>query len=513
MNPTRWTLVGCGLSLLWLALAFFAMPWMIDQGFQGRGPLAALMGDRATHGLAFYQDAWSQIALEASAFGVVMGAVLLTLIRRGELEQHWFAPASARDLATVRIVLVALQLFLLLPPPSYGCSGCDPGFSARLAELGPAFYESLPSLDGLLAPFGSPRPDAQLLHGVWLASLAGGVLALIGLWTRAGLLTLAWGSTVLVAHSYSFREYHHPEALFLLALWVLALAPIGPALSLDALIRRVRATSRSGRFDPEAGAPRSPLFRWPLTLIMWLVAITYLDAGLSKLTSGGLAWLDGDTLAHYFARDGLARGHALGIWLAGHPWLLSPMAVGALLFELSFFAAVLYPRLAPFYVVAGIGMHTGIYVVHGPLFLQTMSLYVVFLEPVRARLCELFAAPPDPLTLIYDGGCRRCRRTMAVFDEVAAPGRLRFVNFEDELVGHTRGEPEELRHALHAVLPGGQVVVGFEALTALARALPVLWPLRPLLVLARATGAGSALDQRAAARRRELGCRSATCML
>jgi len=92
----------------------------------------------------------------------------------------------------------------------------------------------------------------------------------------------------------------------------------------------------------------------------------------------------------------------------------------------------------------------------------------------------------DTLTVVYDGDCKLCRRTIASLRTLDVLGRVRYVN---PLDGDARDAPElrqlgadALARDLYA-LEGGKVHAGFEAYKALAARIPVLWPVLPLLYL------------------------------
>lgn len=296
------------------------------------------------------------------------------------LHDHWFAPAPLRDLAAVRIVLVGMQLTLLLWPHLArklgACLGCNPRYQLALAAIDAREFTPLPVLKLLLLPLGwGARPGPELLHTVWVVTAVAGGLALLGLLTRPSLLVLAAGSTLLVAHAYSYRERHHPEAMLTIMLWTLAFAPSGARWSLDALMRRWRGGP--------AGPDLSPYARWPLRLGQWLFVLMYLSAGTSKLLSGGIRWMNGYTLATYIADNALERGSALGVWVAQQLPMVQLLSIGAILFELGFVAVMLWPRLTWVFVLGGIALHTGIFVLQRAPFPQLIALYIVFIGELR----------------------------------------------------------------------------------------------------------------------------------
>ena len=300
---------------------------------------------------------------------------------RKRLHDHWFAPAPLRDLAAVRTVLVGMQLTLLLWPylarKVGACAGCNLAYQLRLSGIDSHEFFPLPALKVLLLPLGwGVRPNAELLETVWFATIVAGVFALAGLLTRPSLLVLAAGSTLLVAHAYSYREYHHPEAMLTIMLWTLALAPSGARWSLDALIGRWR-NGVAPEFSPHA--------RWPLRLGQWLFVLMYLSAGTSKLLNGGIRWLNGYTLAAFIGDNALERGSALGVWIAQQLPLLQLLSVGSLGLELGFIAVMLWPRYTLLFVLGGIALHTGIFVLQRAPFPQLIALYSVFIGQLRQQ--------------------------------------------------------------------------------------------------------------------------------
>lgn len=454
--------------------------------------------------------------------GVPGSAAMSNLLKR--LDRSWFAPASLVDLASVRVALVCVQLVLLLVPAiAYtvgACPGCTMEFHRDLVRVDPTNYLPIPALKVLMLPFGpwGSRPELMFLQAVWILAVVTGITSLVGLYTRPSLLAFAAANTLLTAHSYSYGEFHHTEALITIAFWALAFGPSGEALSLDSLGSRLRVAVGGMRFTPVRTVAReSTLARWPLLLMQWCLALSYISAGLAKLLNGGFAWFNGYSLAYYIGADAVSRHSSLGLWFASHIPLLSVLAVLTVVIELTFVLAILFPRLALWYVLLGTGMHVGIYLLQRAPFPQTVALYIVFIEALRRQLGHRFARSRAAAswTVVYDGRCPLCLRTMVMLDAADWRHRLAVVDLESEWPRLAAVAPslttDQARLAMHVIGPDGTVHRGFFAFRELAGVLPVLWPLWPLLHLPGLGRLGPWVYQVVAGRRTRHVCAAEVC--
>jgi hypothetical protein len=289
------------------------------------------------------------------------------------LDRHWFAPASLRDLAVVRIVVFASQTLVFLWYPVT--------LRDQLLQTTGAtdLYQPLLILRVLLAPFGQlgeTPPSAMFLIDVYVVAIVAGVLATIGLFSRVSMLAATAANVLLQAHHYSYGEFHHAEALMMIALGVLAVGPSAEVWSVDAVRRR----RRSGRPLPEM----SVFARWPLRLIQWMLALIYLSAAWAKLGNGGLAWFNGHTMTVHYVAIAIEKDRAVPAYFATLPPKLhiAPSVI-AWLVEATFFVAILVPRLAWVLVVGGATLHLAVFATMGITFLQNILLYSVFLESLR----------------------------------------------------------------------------------------------------------------------------------
>lgn len=308
-------------------------------------------------------------------------------------QRYWFAPAPCLDLAILRVLAVATQLFCVIV------------FQAQLdvlearAALPADSWQPLIILNMLNLPWGwGFRPSFDVLQFVYYVSLVAGLLSLIGLLTNAALVVFAVTCVYLQAFSYSFGDFHHPEAVMMVALSALALAPSGRVLSVDAWLR----SRRAGRDEGGLLASSDEFAGWPIKLLQWFFVLMYASAVWSKMRESGLDWPNGFTLQYYLAQDSLRWGNALGYWLSQQHLLVMLGQYGVLLFQATFALAVIFPRLRWIYVPAGLALHIGIYLTLTAPFFQWIALYAVFIpwaeawRMVRARFGDLPAPAGKP---------------------------------------------------------------------------------------------------------------------
>jgi len=499
---------------LWVALVTLVLPDLLARAWRGEGPgwLSARLAGRGSIPLEEYLSDLRGLGLRVSAMLALFAGLAAAWARRGvSVTDRLLEPAPLRDLALARVVVTGLALVLLLwPGLPFMSLASDPAYQTLLTHA-PAGLFDPPLALRLLLP-GVGRPAAALLEGIWIVALASAVLGVVGALGRVPLLALAWANTVLVGHAYSYGEYHHPEALHAIALWLVAIAPSTRELSFDALRRRAREARARGRFEPRPGPLLSPHARWPLVLLALLFAVTYFDAAIEKLLGGGLSWFDPGTMAYYMAVDGTRQEMPIAIWLSRHLAFLAPLSAGSWAIEFLFPLALVSVALAPVLVLLAAAMHVAIWVIHGPPFLQHVVLLpVAFQEPLRRVWRRVRGPAPDRLRVLYDGHCDLCIRSMTILETLDATDRLEFLDLEDEKEAARlpRIDRLEALARMHVVDASGRVWRGFEAFRRLSLALPALWPAVPLLHAPGSGRLGPVIYDAIARRRNRRGCRLA----
>jgi len=303
--------------------------------------------------------------------------------------RYWFSPSPAIDLDVLRIVAVATQLLWLRGTSWWWGPTLD--HLARTAALPDLFYKPI-GLLAVYAALGGARPSIEVVSAIYWVTCGAGIFALVGLYTRYAVAVLAAGSLFLTTFSYSFSDFHHPEAILLIALLVLAVSPVGRTLSIDALRVRLQLNTDARAFVPWDQTQEIHEFAgWPVRFVRVLFAMVYLSAALSKLSlSVGLfTWANGETLQYYMIQDGIRFSSDIAFGFAELPvGVLSLFSWGALLLEGTFWLVLVWPRLALFYLPSGIGFHVGVYATQRAAFFQYPALYACFI-PFRRLILAL----------------------------------------------------------------------------------------------------------------------------
>lgn len=120
-----------------------------------------------------------------------------------------------------------------------------------------------------------------------------------------------------------------------------------------------------------------------------------------------------------------------------------------------------------------------------------------------------------PLTVLFDGGCPLCRRTVRLFRRLDWRHRLRFVDGTSaparEQIAPGLTEAQVLVE-MYVVDPAGRLHGGYDGYLVMSRSVPLLWPLALLGRLPGLRQAGDAIYRLIAANRVRRGrCTDETC--
>ena len=281
--------------------------------------------------------------------------------------KYWFTPSPYFDLAIVRVLAVAFQLYILL---SYF------GGVLGALQLPDSIYLPLPALKIFMLPWGwGARPDEAMVLTIFWSTIVAGILALIGLLTNVSLFCFAMGCIFLKAFEYSFGEQHHPEAIMMVALVVFSFSPCGKVLSVDSFLKKLRKRATS---EVQLLQYKGEYAGWPIKLMQCFFALMYISAIQSKLTHGGLDWVNGFTLQYYLVQDGIRGDSPLALWVSQFHYPVYFLQIFVLSFQATFFLIIFFPKLRWIYLPIGLVFHIGIYLTLKAPFPQWIVLYALF---------------------------------------------------------------------------------------------------------------------------------------
>lgn len=198
--------------------------------------------------------------------------------------------------------------------------------------------------------------------GVWAAAFVGlGMLLYGGKLAKPGMLVWLLFSWLLLANeALNIKAY---DRLLTWTAWGLLLGPIGE--------RGLTAKHRS------------PYGRWFLLLVFCAL---YGSTGWLKTLKETEGWLNGEVLAYHLVHQHFGL-QAVGVWLSDKPFFTTAMSWFTLAFEAAFPLLIWIRRVNPWLLLAGIGLHAGIYLTMnvGPFSFVALIAYPVLLHPETAR--------------------------------------------------------------------------------------------------------------------------------
>jgi len=267
---------------------------------------------------------------------------------QGQLERL-FAPAWAGGWALARVGWALAALYALAPRGRYIE---DAYASADMIFRSAPFY----TVDHwvLTAPTG---------YALWFVGVAAALKVLYG-----GRLTrLAIVAYLVADWLLLLNEGLMIKAYDRLQLWQALALMCGP-ISARGLVDRWR----------------SPFGRYALLIVYSAI---YLSTGVTKALEEA-RWWTGDVLAHSLSAVAFTRGDwAPALWVARTEWVVDPLSWFTMIFEVGFVFAIGWRALNPWVLLAGFGMHCGIFFLMevGPFSAIAVSVYPLLLHPEVAR--------------------------------------------------------------------------------------------------------------------------------
>lgn len=239
--------------------------------------------------------------------------------------------------------------------------------------------------------------------------------------------------------------------------------------------------------------------------LMIQVCVIYFFTGAHKVTKE--LWYNGTAL-YYAMRLDEFNATGLNIWLTRSAFFVMASTYFTLLWELTF-PLLIWFRSTRYWVLGlGVMFHLGIYLLMRIEDFSWVMIgsYGVFVSDRALHRFRAFFRRPQ-FVLLYDSWCPVCTTFRARAERLDYFRLLQFASLREpdaRLSGRNIDFTLAERRMACISLTDGSVVYGFASLVNVCRALPLCWPLLPLLQMAAATGTGDKLYDYLAVRRRIL---------
>jgi Vitamin K-dependent gamma-carboxylase len=356
--------------------------------------------------------------------------------------------------------------------------------SSWMAWYGPHAWITLPTMHVI-----EPGPRLSLfailpqtdfwIHALFWALLLAALCLTIGLFTRL--------STVIVFLCLASIDQRNlfilngGDTFLRLAGFFLIFAPAGAALSADRLIRIWRG---------KEGAEIRPRPPWAQRMIQFELAILYFASFCWKV--GGTPWVQGTALYYVFHVDELQR-FPLPSWFL-RPTMLKLESWFALALEFSLGILIWVRELRYYLLALGLLFHLTLeYALNVPMFQwDVLSAYVLFIDAADLRRfwhgisSRIGPHLRGPVTVTYDLRSQRMARIANLLAALDIFGQL-------SLVGSHDSQRSSAQHSSSAQNPRNAWMVatqsglcsGLDALRAITKVVPLLWPVGFFLTIQR----------------------------
>ncbi len=235
-------------------------------------------------------------------------------------------------------------------------------------------------------------------------------------------------------------------------------------------------------------------------LILVQLGMLYMSTGLYKAM--GELWQSGTAL-YYIMRVDEFSWPGIAEIIYRNPYLVVLGTYGTVVFEVTFFPSLFSRWTRYAMIVTGACFHTGIALLMG---LVTFGWSMLSVYPLLAtdeeyrRLVAWFHRRFD-LVVFYDGWCPMCTGSARRWGRVDLLSLVHFVSFREPVVMELYGlDPARAVRRIQSAACRGTILEGMDTLLAMVARSILVWPVLPLLCLARMLG-GQRLYDAVAARR------------
>ena len=294
----------------------------------------------------------------------------------------------------------------------------------------------------------------------------------------------SWVKWVVLVGQISY-DYGNPilsygvDKILACLLFILCLAPIGYALSLD----RVRVVRAAKLKNLETVLPpySSPWAGACTRLMQIQMAVLFFFSAISKLR--GDDWWSGDAVWIVFTTGEHYNRVVLDV-LASNYWLVNVATYSTILIELAYPFLIWQRQTRPYLLAAAIFLHLQFALLMGLFYFSFVMIMgqMSFVRPEwLARLGSAWKQRMGEMEMIYDGKCGFCVRSMASFLAFDGLGQIKIRDFRvnpSPVVSDA-----QMEKALYLTLPDGRALPGFEAYRYVVLRVPGLWWLVPFFYL------------------------------
>mgnify|MGYP001221512393 CR=1 FL=1 len=334
--------------------------------------------------------------------------------------------------------------------------------------------------------------DPQFVHILYFSLLISAFLMCIGKWTRVS-------TTLAVILFFSFQERNllplgGGDTVLRCIGFLLIICPELRAYSIDRAQLQWKNWQKKKKFLQDLH-----MSIWPYRLLLFQAIIIYAFSGIEK--GLGAMWWDGTAIAAIY--------HHTHFTILPK-WIMDIMSGGTvvisyftLLYELAW-AFVLIPKMITknlpqmilpgsykralmlggliFHIGIGLTMNVGIFVI------SMLVLYFGLMLPEDwVELKKFFNRKQKGKTsLLYDGTCGLCQRSVCFLSQMDSLGRLQYVDFHDEKL-RKKIDPSlkfaDLDKAMHMKSASGRTEKGFDGFRMISWDIIWLWPIAPFLYI------------------------------
>lgn len=269
------------------------------------------------------------------------------------------------------------------------------------------------------------------VRSVALAACAAGLIGCMAR-TSAGIACLC--SVYLLGLPEFFGKIDHLNHHLVWFTALLAVAPSGDALSIDALRAALRRADRGDTIPPGP----STAYALPLRFVWLLIGVIYFFPGVAKLRAGP-EWVLSDNVRYLMYDYWSVKGFVPFVRIDRYPLLCQAVAAATVGFEVLFLPALFFPRLRRLAIAGGVAFHAMTWLYLRILFLSLLLCYTAFIDwsALLGRLGRIVFR--EPLYLLFDGGRRDCRRLVGCLRSVDVLRSVQYVDTAVASAAHTPG--------------------------------------------------------------------------